>query len=86
MFGGGTALPLQSTKEDQLYSTDEDGIMRFNSVVVPSNDEEQQMFLQSEKNASQIKMIKAQMKREIVKGKFPSSAPEGGMPGLRKIN
>jgi hypothetical protein len=52
-------------KDEQLYSTDEDGIMRFNSVVVPKPDEEQ-MFLQSEKNASQIKMIKAQMKREMV--------------------
>jgi hypothetical protein len=33
-------------------------------------------------------MIKAQMKREIVnaKGKFPSTAPEGNIPGIRKIN
>jgi hypothetical protein len=32
-------------------------------------------------------MIKAQMKREIAnaKGKFPSTAPEGHVPGTRKI-
>jgi len=46
------------------------------------------MFLQSEKNASQIKMIKAQMKRELgtAKAKFPSTAPEGNIGGIRKIN
>ena len=45
--------------------------------------------MRSENNASQIKMIKAQMKRELVnnaQGKFLSSAPEGNMPGIRKIN
>ncbi len=62
--------------------------MRFNSVVLTNNLDEEQMYLQSEKNANQIKMIKAQMKREIVeaKGKFPSTAPEGKIPGIRKIN
>ena len=84
IFGG------LGSREDQLYSTDEDGVMRLNSVVVanPQISEEEQMFMRSENNASQIKMIKAQMKRDIqnAKGNFPSSAPEGNVPGIRKIS
>lgn len=42
-----------NTKEEQLYSTDEDGIMRFNSVVGNQNPtDEEQIFLRSENNAS----------------------------------
>ena len=37
IFGGGGingSFTGPTTREDQLYSTDEDGVMRFNSVVV----------------------------------------------------
>lgn len=37
--------------EEQIFSTnDEDGILRFNSVVQP--EEQQQIFMRSENNAS----------------------------------
>ena len=50
MMFGGNGLP--ATREDQLYSTDEDGVMRFNSVVAQPPTDDEQMFLRSENNAS----------------------------------